>query len=817
MASHHLTSASTVTLVDFTAGAPTLLLIIRCLLTRTDTSKFPPRADLHGKYGVFLASVGSLSLLTISSHHHMHNSHNSLTLHNSQVLSRHIPALAEHRIVTFPHGTRVTVSDLFGSMPVRVKQRIIESDKLAHRDWDYLVRTVAALLVAWPSPVLLSMRNIVSGQSLTVRTAEDHTHLALRTASLLSQASLSHDADIKSWVPLSASASGISATGCISLNPCPTKQVQFISIGVEPLIDEYRTNVLYEEINGLFSNSAFGAVEDDEESIRNDAKQASIDSKRRYVGLKKGLDRWPMFSVQIHLGSRFSHTDVMNFLEDRQNVLETLFDIIRAMFHGFLKKYHFRPRICGRDGAQISPTCVVADADKAAFPTSCGAPPRSHTKKQSLRTSEASRRNSPALDSDQSIIRPPSPFSQWKRIKAGRETNRTARHISQGSQLPAQDATKSNSLDVPAPATQSLIGSDGRLLRRPFAEKTVATEQIEVPSLSPSEHLETGPTEDDGVVIWQNPASKRSVAVDSRTGFVIRCKSGARSTKEPIMTPGRTVVSSESSEPAVTNASKPWIQSLLLSWRNPVFEAAEPPIPRLHDMTDPLAFDSTRASAGIQERVSKEGLQAAEVIAQVDQKFILIKVRSSPSTTNIAPESQTSNSRSPDLLILVDQHAADERCRLEQLMAGYFQSINDGGDNVPHAHTIPLDKAIHFDLSTSEHNLLRLYQKHFEHWGIFYETDSHLPSTRIASRASVPTVRVVGLPPSIAERCRLEPKLVADLIRKEIWSLAESEQPLPRADGSVLSSNSTHPWVSQFHGCPQGILDLLNSRSCRSK
>jgi DNA mismatch repair protein MLH3 len=70
---------------------------------------------------------------------------------------------------------------------------------------------------------------------------------------------------------------------------------------------------------------------------------------------------------------------------------------------------------------------------------------------------------------------------------------------------------------------------------------------------------------------------------------------------------------------------------------------------------------------------------------------------------------------------------------------------------------------------------------------------------------------------SIAERCKEEPKLLIELLRKEVWKLEEQGATMAGGNLPALPPTSSHGWISQFHGCPEGILDLLNSRACRSK
>ncbi|KAL6855469.1 DNA mismatch repair protein [Amphichorda felina] len=48
------------------------------------TSRFPPNDNVYGRQGDFLASLATLSLLSVSSRHYGHVSHNSIRFHNSK-------------------------------------------------------------------------------------------------------------------------------------------------------------------------------------------------------------------------------------------------------------------------------------------------------------------------------------------------------------------------------------------------------------------------------------------------------------------------------------------------------------------------------------------------------------------------------------------------------------------------------------------------------------------------------------------------------------------------------------------------------------
>ena len=165
-------------------------------------------------------------------------------------------------------------------------------------------------------------------------------------------------------------------------------------------------------------------------------------------------------------------------------------------------------------------------------------------------------------------------------------------------------------------------------------------------------------------------------------------------------------------------------------------------------------------------------MSTARVISQVDMKFILICVND---------VSIFNDGENVELLVLVDQHAADERIRVEGLLADMKSSPT------------PLPKPLIFEVQAREHPLLSRFAPSFAALGIVYDLTAPLGKAKCK-------ITVKALPAAIAERCRLEPQVLIDLIRRESWKREEER------DSSLANTRSY----------PQGLLDMLNSRACRS-
>lgn len=302
--------------------------------------------------------------------------------------------------------------------------------------------------------------------------------------------------------------------------------------------------------------------------------------------------------------------------------------------------------------------------------------------------------------------------------------------------------------------------------------------------------------------------------------------------------------------------SSTWFQNVLEGWENPIFCPPERPVLQVRSGSMSLAetaanppaayqgssFLNVRPSdAGIDKsslfRLSRTALREAKVISQFDGKFILVKVK-----CRDEPEETESNSSRKETLVAIDQHAADERCRIEELFAELCAEAPDehgvlsGARYRSRIKTTVLDKPINFEVDESESRLFEASAAYFARWGILYDILPPSTPPRTARGREERRVAVRTIPAGVVERCKAEPNLLIDLLRREIW--AREESGLIRRVHSVSSSDvdrpTSHPvdevdpehmdvdddgrgWLRQIKDCPRGMMDLLNSRACRSQ
>ncbi|KAK2877082.1 hypothetical protein FQN49_001435 [Arthroderma sp. PD_2] len=814
------------------------------------TSKFHAPNEVYGRKGIFLSSLISMGLVTITSRNGSYQSTNSIIFRHSKPISRLCPAPIHHELLHPQHGTRVTVNDLFSNLPVRAKRRAqdLRRNEDIDREWDDLKKLLTGLLLAFQKPVKISVidasrsRKLVfrgqPRQALSLRQLmkdEDrHSFDLERVRSILTQAGYITPSDFTSWVSASARSADLSVEAAISLHPSPTKQVQFISSGINPIYSRGDANLLFSEINQLFALSKFG-IEDYSTGVSGDIEQMTIgDTKEssNFLNKKpkprsKGVNKWPMFYLRITTDHTNSIYNLDCGLSNPRVSIQKILGVISAMFHQFLEQYHFSSRQTyptKRNRQEPSPALGKAQQE-------------SHQAKRLNQEIDYAGIGSPTHripESTPVTIRPLDVkalpfryFGTWSRVKSGKGAiyDDICAGLPRG-KLQSPYRTD-NALDVAQPSRPSSTTSAPANIS-PFTTPTVQT-AVRVDSLNDHEIFEE--TEDalDGIMPWTDPLTKRTIHINKRTGQTVtsrnsKCLQHSSGSVSMPQTPRDMRSFDVDGKGQVQRETSQWFNSFLETWENPTFPLPELPIPStisrigIAEAWRSSAVNDTHClsceglqnralnglTGGFDGRLSKRALEKAKVIAQVDKKFLLLK-------TFLMREE-----RQDEVLVLVDQHAADERCRVEELFTGLC------GLSSSHAvDTTTFAKPISFRLSAQEANLFETRSGYFASWGCLYEIMRETEGHYHAVISSLPTL--------IAERCRVEPKLAIDMLRSEIWDqtdMTKASANPARNDGkdtNQLSSknmcglaDSRHYWLERIKSCPKKMVDLIVSRSCRS-
>jgi DNA mismatch repair protein MLH3 len=813
-----------------------------CLLTPVvDTSKF----NLSGSFGhrgLFLASLASLSLLTLTSHHMQYESTNSIILHHSTPVARLIPAPPHQVLRSGSHGTSVTVNDLFGNMPVRVKSRALalqKSDEM-EREWANLRYALVSLMLTNPQLSKLVLSDAEKSKRVSIRLGAlsasdihvsrgDNEFNLRRIGSILTQSGLISSRHVEYWHELSASVPDLAVRGAISLLPSPTRKVQFISVGKEPLLSRSRSNVLYDEVNRLFSLSDFGNVGATSDAMSVASPAASVSrqdapSNASTRSWAKPINKWPMFFIRVDTSIALQRdNDGLERFPESDKSIQRIVDVLGAMVYEFLRQHNMRPRKTKRQTLSSDRTRSLRPTESKGFEMAqdsmCQGQSVSNTEEAlSDRVKLPSFRRPQSINSGQS-------FTNWSRVKAAKEEQvHSAAPRTRDSHVNLETCEGGRSL-----ATLTGPKSDRD---RSFIDFTVpsglskpkSTEQDMTRTQDNSEYPSS-----DKVITWIDPHTKLAYLINARTGQTT-------SPRQSI-----SLQHSRSTDSLGASSKHPkqsfWVESMLGAWENPAFNRTEMPIPSLgldstgpqnettpHDCFKGIESLETAQVAKYRGKLRRRGLQTAEVIAQVDKKFILAKLHT-------AGEKLGGDQPLNDILLLIDQHAADERCRVEQLFGDMFVSPDTTAnlDRDAQVRTVRIASLV-FEVSSTEGDLFKKYKGFFSAWGILYTTELKTKSTA--------AVTVHTLPALIAERCRLEPHVLVDLMRREIWSSEENDKKPFRSKSTFATEEleqdsdlsdcedtalkpdkrplTSHSWVQQMNGCPDGIVELLNSRACRT-
>ena len=823
----------------------------------------------------------------------------TLILHHSRVVARFIPAPSHHHLTSREHGTKVNVQNLFGNMPVRVKHRAIVFDDVREEDkhWNSLMRCIIGVLLAWDVPVKLSLRNSANDKhvclrgKVVMRMAESEQVLSTKSfdlpliCSMLSQAGYIEYSDQETWIKTSARTLGVTIQGALSIQPAPSKNTQFISLGVQYISSDEGGNILYNEVNRIFAASKFGQQEglsDVEDGIKERRmkdrrfKHNGL-TQRQLMGCGKGVDRWPMFVIRIKLHNDEGHATHHDFERlEKENTITTIIEVLGTMVTSFLEEHHFRPRIRGPRKRQWSTgeTCPGTKPLESTSAPMFIKTPVTASKPKSVSATRHKRKDVNSKDQGRALsanVTFPGPtrdqimgfgdaFSGWRRIKSGNrgtdhedfyrnpcnrefcspleqysESSRHRIHVShnadsqitieEGSTLVQGSDTMGADFDILA--NSLLEGNDSDNLT-----SIVSNEQPKLQESKPDQSTACNPVDDEPIVPWTNPTSKTTFLVSSRTGHVkpISNSKHAKTTDErlPHSPPVSDTDSKTGPKPyfsatrrKTNSEAGTWVHNLLEKWENPVFRRQEESIAQI-SLDGPAGGSSNvlhgrqnrcsdsdinqafkDASSSFATKFSKKGLSNADIISQVDKKFILVKIiEDSVTTAEIA-------SQRNEILVLIDQHAADERIRVEGLLRDLCtQSIiippfQPSLGYEPSITATVLKKPMSYQIQPREISLFERCASYFAYWGILYKVD-------LASSV----VNVQALPPSIAERCRADPKLLIEFLRGEIWERDDLGLTFhPSANTNKLNNED---WRTRIGNCPQGLLDMLNSRACRS-
>lgn len=192
-------------------------------------------------------------------------------------------------------------------------------------------------------------------------------------------------------------------------------------------------------------------------------------------------------------------------------------------------------------------------------------------------------------------------------------------------------------------------------------------------------------------------------------------------------------------------------------------------------------------------KLSKQDLKNATLLSQVDKKFIALQLRD------------------PKMLVMIDQHAADERIKLEEMISTGIQSTTILEPSI----VINLDSSAEFQTLKNDDRILKCLKM----WGIqiifpSVLQNSNNPSNNMATLSQSrffdtfqesphfqkSKIFITHIPQLISDRCIEDHSILKNIIRDHMYWIIE------QTDEFAITNT-----------CPRGILEILKSRACRSR
>ncbi|CAG8487786.1 23819_t:CDS:10 [Dentiscutata erythropus] len=348
---------------------------------------------------------------------------------------------------------------------------------------------------------------------------------------------------------------------------------------------------------------------------------------------------------------------------------------------------------------------------------------------------------------------------------------------------------------------------------------------------------------------WTEPHTKQEFYIDTRTGnsnVPGQTKSASENCTKARIDRSRLRTSNDKNIIGDLYATS-WAKDALEKWNNPVFQSYEAPIPLLKHISTCNKKSSVKSSFFscndlaqsdfVEHRFSKQDFAQAQVIGQVDDKFVACKL---PYSRAIGPDLQDGTQQ---ILVLVDQHAADERVRVEMLMKEFCdfknkERMQNMNDNEVHpisslVETVQINPPNKIVLTEREIRVVKRFEANFNSWGIFFSDNMDTKQDNASLSFTTPFVSphfnasstdndhipiyVTHLPKMIVDRCVFDSRVTQELLRQHLYWL-EDTGGIGISNVEVekrLDTNEQSDWKTIIRQCPRGIIDILNSKACR--
>ncbi|CCK72260.1 mismatch repair protein MLH3 KNAG_0J01790 [Huiozyma naganishii CBS 8797] len=184
--------------------------------------------------------------------------------------------------------------------------------------------------------------------------------------------------------------------------------------------------------------------------------------------------------------------------------------------------------------------------------------------------------------------------------------------------------------------------------------------------------------------------------------------------------------------------------------------------------------------------ISREQLKASTVINQVDDKFILLKT----------PESADNPARHS--LIILDQHACDERIKLEIYLQEFVSNVI--------GQTLHLQKinSSCIPVSPLEYSMFKHYTNELKLWGVHYKLNDDN------------SIDIETLPDVLVDKVNGDRKFLKSGLVQHMNDLNQfTKLPLSNLKMNYETRNDL-TWWKYISSVPTVIIEIFNSKACRS-
>lgn len=173
-------------------------------------------------------------------------------------------------------------------------------------------------------------------------------------------------------------------------------------------------------------------------------------------------------------------------------------------------------------------------------------------------------------------------------------------------------------------------------------------------------------------------------------------------------------------------------------------------------------------------------------------------------------------------LVMFDQHAVSERIRVEKFLREVC-----GRDRVERLELIETDVGggsarntqaggkgeIGVIVSREEARELDISKPDFERWGFKIRFDDCSPP-QLTNLPDYVQVWIESVPKVVGQRLVGDPKLLQELVRGYLTQLRNTP-PSHRREEADKEGRGVGNWFEKVRDCPDGLIELINSKACR--